>query len=83
MPGGKSTVVHAGTAAGLFSVSLPDGGVAVAAPAAALGRLAPSGVFAREPSELLLALSSHLGHKGSGGGGGPPAEPAGALLHLT
>jgi hypothetical protein len=80
MPGGKAALVYAATSAAtselLFSIALPDGAVSpcnASVPSAPGAQLAPSALFAREPSELLLCLAS------------PPdaQQPTGVLLQLT
>lgn len=73
MPGGKSTLLYAAAPSALFSVSLPDGAVALCTSA---GGLAPTNVFLREPSEALLCLATpNSGAKGT-------LEAVGALVQL-
>jgi hypothetical protein len=82
--GGKTLQVHAATSAGLFCCSLPDGGVAPVGAAAPASRLVPAALFAREPSELLVCLSSSAAAATSPARQDScPEDPAGELVQLT
>jgi hypothetical protein len=79
MPVGKSALAYVATPSAVFSVSLPDGAVAVASQWARRD-LSPWALFCREPSELLLCLgalgSGPRSHQAQG-------EAMGALVQLT
>lgn len=74
MPVGKAALLYAAAPGAVFGVSLPDGAVAPCTRWSSA--LAPSGLFCREPSELLVTLAA-AGEEGWKAGAG------GALVQLA